>query len=85
MIGLVGVAILFNAFGASKLPTFEGGLLVFDILAFFAVLIPLWVLAPKASAHDIFTVFFNGGEWSTTGAAVSLKKYLHGTNFSRLF
>ncbi|KAK5702006.1 hypothetical protein LTR97_004824 [Elasticomyces elasticus] len=70
MIGLVAVAILFNAFGARMLPSFEGGLLIFDIIGFFAVLIPLWVLAPKISAHDIFASFFNGGEWSSTGAAV---------------
>jgi len=71
MIGLVAIAILFNALGARKLPSFEGALLIFDIIGFFAVLIPLWVLAPKVSGHDIFASFFNGGEWSSIGAAVS--------------
>lgn len=72
MIALVLIAILFNSFGAKKLPSIEGALLLFDVLAFFAVLIPLWVLAPMVSAKDVFTTFLNGGEWSTVGAAVGV-------------
>lgn len=37
---------------------------------FLVVVIPLWVLAPKVPTHEIFTSFFNGGEWPTIGSAV---------------
>ena len=30
---------------------------------------PLWVLAPHASAHDVFTTFNDGGDWQNTGLA----------------
>ena len=38
-------------------------------MGFFAILIPLWVLAPKASATAVFTDFENYGGWSSIGAA----------------
>lgn len=69
VIALGVVAVAFNAFAARHLPSFEGAILLFDILGFFAVLIPLWVLAPKVSASVVFTSFLNGGEWSSVGAA----------------
>ena len=33
------------------------------------VLIPLWVLAPKVPAREVFTSFENFGGWPTMGAA----------------
>lgn len=36
---------------------------------FFGICIPLWVLAPKASASDVFGKFENFGGWASTGAA----------------
>ena len=69
MIGLALLAVLLNAFLAKHLPLIEGVLLVFDVLGFFAVLIPLWVLAPKVSVSAVFTTFENGGDWSSVGAA----------------
>lgn len=66
----VGVfAVSFNAFGAKRLPLFEGLILFFFILGFFAICIPIWVLAPKAPASEVFGSFSNFGGWSTTGAA----------------
>ncbi len=66
----VGVfAVSFNAFGAKRLPLFEGLILSFFILGFFAIVIPLWILAPKATASEVFGSFSNFGGWSTTGAA----------------
>jgi len=69
LIALALLAVAFNAFGAKNLPSVEGFLLFFDIIGFFCVLIPLWVLAPMVSASDVFTSFLNGGEWSSVGAA----------------
>ena len=65
-------AIIFNTFLAKKLPTVEGVILVIYVVGFFAIIIPLWVLAPRASAHDVFTQFTNAGGWSSTGTAVMI-------------
>ena len=62
-------AISFNAFAAKRLPLFEGLVLFFFIIGFFAIVIPLWVLAPQAKSSDVFGSFANYGGWSTTGAA----------------
>ena len=42
-------------------------MLFFHILGFFGILIPLIYLAPHQSAKEVFTTFYNGGDWSTTG------------------
>jgi amino acid transporter len=61
---------LFNTFLAKKLPMVEGIILVVYVVGFVAIIIPLWVLAPRASAHDVFTQFSNAGGWSSVGTAV---------------
>ena len=61
--------LIFNSFLAKKLPAVEVGMLIFHVVGFFAVLIPLWVLAPRASPQDVFTQLSNFGGWSTNGLA----------------
>lgn len=63
-------AILFNTFLASKLPIIEAVVLILHIGGFFAILVPLWVMAPRADATAVFTEFNNGGEWSSVGVSV---------------
>lgn len=41
--------------------------LILHILGFFAIVIPLWVMAPRASASDALLTFSNNGGWPTTG------------------
>jgi amino acid transporter len=65
-------SIIFNTFLAKKLPAVETVILVIYVVGFFAIIIPLWVLAPHASAHDVFTQFTNAGGWSSTGTAVMI-------------
>jgi choline transport protein len=66
----VGVfAITFNSFGAKHLPLFEGIMLAAFVVGFFAICIPLWVLAPKSSASEVFGKFDNFGGWTSIGAA----------------
>jgi choline transport protein len=66
----VGVfAIAFNSFGAKHLPLFEGVMLAAFVVGFFAICIPLWVLAPKAPASEVFGKFDNFGGWASIGAA----------------
>jgi choline transport protein len=69
VIAITAFCIIFNTFLAGKLPLVEVVVLVIHLLGFLAVLIPLWVLAPRASASDVFTEFLNLGGWSTTGLA----------------
>ena len=47
-------------------------LLVIYVLGVFAIVIPLWILAPRGSAHAVFTEFSNAGGWSSTGTAVMI-------------
>ncbi|KAL2350194.1 amino acid transporter-like protein [Cryomyces antarcticus] len=51
------------------LPIFETKL-VFHFAGFFATIIPLWVLAPKNSATQVFTEITNSGGWSNTGLSL---------------
>jgi choline transport protein len=69
MIGIASVATLFNTIGAKHLPLLEWIVLAFHILGFFCIIIPLWVVAPKAPTHEVFYEFDNFGGWSTIGAA----------------
>ena len=48
----------------------EGIILIVHLLGFFAILVPLWVLAPRGNAKTVFTEFVNLGGWSTTGTSV---------------
>lgn len=62
-------AVAFNVWGAKRIPAFEGIILFFHVFGFFAIMVPLWVLAPKAPAREVFTDFKNYGGWSSVGAA----------------
>lgn len=63
-------AIIFNTYLAKKLPLIEGVILILHICGFVAILIPLWVLAPRSPASAVFGEFTNGGGWSNTGLSV---------------
>ena len=60
-------ALFVNTFLARLLPQIETLILVFHILGFFGLLIPLVHLSPHQSAKEVFTHFVNLGGWSTTG------------------
>ncbi|OAA67120.1 amino acid permease [Niveomyces insectorum RCEF 264] len=70
VIAITAFCILFNTVLAGRLPVVEGTVLVVHIVGFFAVLLPLWVLAPRTSPADVFGAFTNLGGWSSTGLAV---------------
>lgn len=67
VIALVAFAVLFNTFFAKRLPAIEGMVLILHLLGFFGIIIPLWVLAPRNSAKEVFTSFENLGGWPTQG------------------
>jgi choline transport protein len=69
MIGIGVIGTLMNTYGAKHLPVLEGIVLIVHIFGFFCIIIPLWVLAPKAPAREVFGTFDNFGGWSSIGAA----------------
>ena len=54
---------------AKKLPLIEGVILIIHVFGFFAILIPLWVLSPRNTAHAVFTEFTNADGWPSQGLA----------------
>ena len=68
-IALVFFSLFINTVLARNLPSIEGIILVLHIFGFIAILVPLWVLAPLSSAHEVFTTFNDGGNWGSTGLA----------------
>lgn len=69
MIGVGLLGTLMNTYGAKRLPILEGIVLIVHIFGFFCIIIPLWVLSPKAPASEVFGTFGNFGGWSTIGTA----------------
>ncbi|KAK2861433.1 hypothetical protein FQN49_004199 [Arthroderma sp. PD_2] len=69
IIAIAFMAIIFNTFFAQKLPFIEGVILLIHIFGFFAVLIPLWVLAPRNSADEVFLNVVDMGGWGNNGLA----------------
>ncbi|KAK5136332.1 hypothetical protein LTR08_003705 [Meristemomyces frigidus] len=69
IIAVASIAILFNTFFAKKLPLIEGIILIIHIFGFFGILIPLWALSPRQSAHAVFTEFTNANGWPSQGVA----------------
>jgi choline transport protein len=52
------------------IPRVQTAFFVLHILVFFAIMVPILVNAPKASAAEVFTGFENTGGWSNMGFAV---------------
>ncbi|KAE8348933.1 amino acid/polyamine transporter I [Aspergillus coremiiformis] len=69
LIAIVTFSILFNTFLARNLPMVEGLILILHVIGLFAIIIPLWVLAPRKNAKAVFTEFNNGGGWNSPGTA----------------
>ncbi|CAG8045893.1 unnamed protein product [Penicillium salamii] len=69
VIAISTFSIIFNTFLAKNLPFVEGLILIIHIVGLFAIIIPLWVLAPRNNAHAVFTTFNNGGGWNNSGTA----------------
>jgi len=61
------LVVAINIWGGHHLPLAEGIILFAHIFAFFAFLVTFWVMADHAPVHQVFTQFYNGGGWPTTG------------------
>ena len=64
---VLAFALFINTYLGRFLPQIESMMLLFHILGFFGILIPLIYLAPHQPAHEVFTTFLNTGDWSTNG------------------
>ncbi|MCJ1310300.1 hypothetical protein MMC25_003962 [Agyrium rufum] len=64
------LAVFINTVISSAIPKIEGVVLALHILGFFAIVIPLTTLAPHSSPSQVFTVFSNGGDWSSQGVSL---------------
>jgi amino acid transporter len=69
VIAISTFSILFNTFLAKNLPFVEGLILIIHVVGLFAIIIPLWVLAPRNNVRAVFTTFNNGGGWDNSGTA----------------
>lgn len=67
VIAITLLSILFNTFLAKRLPLVEVFILILHICGLFAIIIPLWVLAPRRTAKQVFTEFNDGGNWAAMG------------------
>lgn len=67
IIAVTVLALFFNTILVKRLPLVETIALVLHIVGFFAILITLWVLAPRNSAKVVFTQFTDGGGWGNIG------------------
>ena len=68
-IAAVSICVIFNTFFARKLPLVEGVVMVLHVFGFFAILIPLWIFAPKAPSSEVWGNLQNNAGWSSTGLA----------------
>lgn len=69
VIAIACFSVIFNTVAAKQLPMVEGLVLILHVFGFFAILIPLWVLAPRNSASMVFTQFSDNGGWGNVGLA----------------
>ncbi|KAG7006903.1 hypothetical protein G7Y79_00012g032390 [Physcia stellaris] len=63
-------ALFINTVFHRLLPSIESLMLLFHILGFFGLLIPIVYLSPHQPAKEVFTHFLNLGEWKTQGLSL---------------
>jgi|SRR5271170_5115439 len=71
-IAIIAFAIIFNTVLAVQLPLVEGTVLILHLAGFFAIIIPLWVMAPRANPYEALFGFSNNGGWSSTGLSAMI-------------
>ena len=69
---VIAFSIVFNTVLAKKLPLLEGIVLILHLAGFLAIIITLWVMAPRADARTAIFEFTNFGGWSSTGLSAMI-------------
>ncbi|KAL6712604.1 hypothetical protein ACN47E_000481 [Coniothyrium glycines] len=67
---MVLLVYIFNIWGHDLWPRVQNPLMILHALAFFAVVVTLWCLAPHRSARAVFTEFSNSGGWNNMGTSL---------------
>ncbi|KAK5084647.1 hypothetical protein LTR05_005725 [Lithohypha guttulata] len=70
MLAFLAVTILFNTLGSGSLPLIETISLFGHVGGFFVTIIPIWIMAPKNSASDVFTSFSSTSGWNLGAACL---------------
>lgn len=70
MLAFLLVTIGFNTWGAPFLPMIETVSLVGHLGGFLVTIIPVWVMAPKNSASEVFTSFSSSSGWDIGAACL---------------
>jgi amino acid transporter len=70
VIAVTAIVWVLNIWGTKTMPLIQNIMLVIHVCGFLAVIIVLWVLAPRNSAKTTFTSFTNEGGWSTMGLSL---------------
>ncbi|XPS71073.1 hypothetical protein M3J09_003258 [Ascochyta lentis] len=68
--GQIFLVYALNTWGHDLWPRVQNGLMILHVLAFLAVVITLWCLAPHRTPRDVFTKLTNNGGWSSTGLSL---------------
>lgn len=71
-IAIITFSIVFNTVLAVRLPLIEGIVLILHVAGLFAIIIPLWVTAPRGNAHDTLLLFTDNGGWGNKGLAAMI-------------
>jgi choline transport protein len=69
---ILTISLIVNTIGIAVFPALEAVILVLHVVLFFAILIPLVVLAPHSTAEYVFTNFTNSSGWNSSGVAWSI-------------
>ncbi|KAG5927306.1 hypothetical protein E4U42_002365 [Claviceps africana] len=64
------IALAANVYGARLLPRWQNIVFVLHIGAYFAVLAPVWVNAPRAESTQVWSGFENSGMWPSMSLAI---------------
>ncbi|KAK7546379.1 amino acid permease 2 [Phyllosticta citricarpa] len=70
VIAVTCIVWLLNVYGSSAMPFLQNLMLLIHILGFVALMIVMWALSPRLTAKDTFTLFTNGGGWSSMGLSL---------------
>ncbi|KAF2015390.1 amino acid transporter [Aaosphaeria arxii CBS 175.79] len=70
VIAVTAIVWVLNVYGAKAMPLFQNMMLVVHVFGFLAIIIVLWVLSPRLTAKDTFTVFTNSGGWNSMGLSL---------------
>jgi choline transport protein len=68
-IAVIIFASMFNTILAVRLPLIEGALLALHVVGLFAIILPLWVMAPRGNVHDTLLKFTTTAGWSDVSLA----------------